>query len=302
MQSSYGRDLDLNLLRVFVVVAETGSVTKAAAQLYLTQPAVSAALRRLGDAVDAPLFVRQGRGLALSSRGAALLAVARPALQALVDAALHAPDFDPATSDRVVRLGLSDSTEAWLLPPLLRVLERAAPHMRVIVTSVQFRTVEDALVSSRIDAAVSVADALPSSIRRQPLFHGDFVCLFDPRHAKLGKRPTERAYFAASHVIVSYNADLRGIVEDTTRKTRDVRCSLGSFAHVGDVIDGTSLVATLPRIIADHHRRVRPHLRIGALPFRFGGGPVELLWPAALDDDPAARFIRAEIVKIARRD
>ena len=44
MPSAYGRDLDLNLLRVFVVVAETGSVTAAASGLYLTQPAVSAAL------------------------------------------------------------------------------------------------------------------------------------------------------------------------------------------------------------------------------------------------------------------
>ena len=44
MPSAYGRDLDLNLLRVFVVVAETGRLTATASRLYLTQPAVSAAL------------------------------------------------------------------------------------------------------------------------------------------------------------------------------------------------------------------------------------------------------------------
>jgi LysR family transcriptional activator of mexEF-oprN operon len=43
MNAVYGRDLDLNLLRVFIVVAETGSVTAAADRLYLTQPAISAA-------------------------------------------------------------------------------------------------------------------------------------------------------------------------------------------------------------------------------------------------------------------
>jgi LysR family transcriptional activator of mexEF-oprN operon len=53
MTESYSRDLDLNLLRVFVVVASVGSVTRAAAQLYLTQPAISAALRRLTTAVGA---------------------------------------------------------------------------------------------------------------------------------------------------------------------------------------------------------------------------------------------------------
>src|SRR5262245_42782204 len=119
MQKNYGRDLDLNLLRVFVVVADAGSVTAAAARLYLTQPAVSAALKRLSVAVRAPLFTRQGRGLVLTSRAARLLAEARPHLAALVDAALSPPSFDPRTSDRTLRLGLSDTAEVWLLPPLL---------------------------------------------------------------------------------------------------------------------------------------------------------------------------------------
>src|ERR1700743_3134239 len=109
--TSYGRDLDLNLLRVFVVVADTGSVTKAAARLYITQPGVSSALRRLATAIDAPLFVRQGRGLPLTSEGERLLASVRPHLQALVDAALAPPQFQLATSDRLIRIGLSDATE-----------------------------------------------------------------------------------------------------------------------------------------------------------------------------------------------
>src|SRR5689334_13924312 len=108
MHEDYGRDLDLNLLRVFLVVGDEGSVTGAAARLYLTQPAVSAALRRLAVAVGAPLFARRGRGLTLTGRGARLLAAVRPHLGALVDAALAPPPFDPATSDEVVRIGLSD--------------------------------------------------------------------------------------------------------------------------------------------------------------------------------------------------
>jgi LysR family transcriptional regulator, mexEF-oprN operon transcriptional activator len=59
-----------------------------AAKLYLTQPAVSAGLRRLVSAIGAPLFARRGRGLALTRRGEKLLAELRPHLQAIVDAAL----------------------------------------------------------------------------------------------------------------------------------------------------------------------------------------------------------------------
>jgi LysR family transcriptional activator of mexEF-oprN operon len=301
MPDNYGRDLDLNLLRVFAVVADTGSVTKAAARLYLTQPAVSAALRRLATAVGQPVLVRQGRGIALSTHGERLLAAIRPHLQALVDAALVAPDFDPATSERTLRLGLSDSAMSWLLPPLLRVLEREAPRMRVIAVPIQFRTVEEALVSRVVDAAVSVADELAPNIRRAPLYTGGFVCLYDPRRAKLA-RLTEREYFAREHVIVSYNHDLRGLVEDVFHKQRRIRCSLASFSHVGDVVDGTSLLATVPAVVADQIRATRPHLRAVKLPFHIAQTPVELLWPAAVDDDPACRFVRDHMVAIARKD
>jgi LysR family transcriptional activator of mexEF-oprN operon len=120
MSEIYGRDLDLNLLRVFVVVASAGSVTQAAAQLYLTQPAISAAMRRLRQAVGAPLFARSGRGLVLTQRGEQLYATVRPHLSAMIEAALAPPQFDPRTSDRTVRVGLSDAVEGWVLPPLLR--------------------------------------------------------------------------------------------------------------------------------------------------------------------------------------
>jgi LysR family transcriptional activator of mexEF-oprN operon len=200
MSEIYGRDLDLNLLRVFVVVASARSVTRAAAQLYLTQPAISAALRRLTQSVGTPLFVRSGRGLSLTPRGEQLLERVQPLLRSIVEATLAPEGFDPKTSERTFRIGLSDAMEGLLLAPLLRVLEREAPCMRVIALPVQFRTVPEALASRQVDMAITVADELPSSVRRQRLFHSGFVCLFDPRHVRLKQRFSERDYFAHDHV------------------------------------------------------------------------------------------------------
>ena len=298
MPTVYGRDLDLNLLRVFAVVAESGSVTSAASRLYLTQPAVSAALRRLTTTVGVPLFARSGRGLALTSRGERLRTALHPHLEALVDAALAPPIFDPATSTRTIRLGLSDSAELWLLPPLLRVLEREAPRMRLIAIPVQFRTIAAALAAG-LDAAITVADELPATIRREPLIHGGFTCLYDPRHARL-RRLTEAEYFARDHIIVSYNGDLRGIVEDLFEKTRNIRCSVSSFANLGALIDGTAMLATIPELVARQIRITRPHLKTKRLPFAIKGSHIELLWPNATDDDAPGAFARAKIRKIAR--
>lgn len=298
MYESYGRDLDLNLLRVFAVVADAASVTEAASRLYLTQPAVSAALRRLQTAVGAPLFVRRGRGLALTSRGDRLRAAIHPHLQALVDAALAPPRFELATTDRTIRLGLSDTAEVWLLPPLLRALE-SAPGMRIIAIPVQFRTVGTLLASGALDAAVTIADELPTSIRRHGMFGGGFVCLYDPRKVAL-PRLTRDNYFAQDHVVVSYNGDLRGVVEDMLGKQRRVRCSVPSFANLGAIVEGSRLLATVPAMVARQIRALRPKLATKRLPFALAGAQTELLWPATTDDDEPCRFVRRQIIEIAK--
>lgn len=300
MNDIYGRNLDLNLLRVFVVVAEAGSVTAAADRLYLTQPAVSAALRRLASTVGAPLFVRSGRGLALSTRGERLLASAKPHLGALVEATLSPVTFDPKTSERTVRLGLSDVTEAWLIPPLLRILAKEAPLMHLVVLPVQFRTVVPALTNSTVDLAVTVADELPAGTRRLELFNGGFVCLYDPRHARVGKRLTLERYLEHEHVIVSYNGDLRGVVEDHFDIQRRVRVSVPTFQSIGAVVDGSALLATVPVLVARDILRLRPHLRTTGVPFTLQGTPLELLWRAAVEDDEAIRFIRDRLVQVTK--
>lgn len=300
MNAVYERDFDLNLLRVFVVVAEAGSVTEAASRLYLTQPAISAALRRLQRTVDAPLFARAGRRLVLTARGERLLAAARPHLEALVSAALSPVVFDPKTSERTVRLGLSDVNEEWLLPNLLRVLASEAPKMRVIALPVQFRTVGEAFMSGAIDFAVTVADELPAGTLREALFVGGFSCLFDPRCLTLPKQLTLKQYLARDHVVVSYNGDLRGIVEDLLGVNRRVRVSVPTFHSVGAVVEGTKLLATVPSMVARQIVARRPELRTARLPFVLGGTPMELLWRAAVDDDDALRFVRSHVRGIAK--
>lgn len=294
-----GRDLDLNLLRVFVVVAELGSVTAAGRRLYLTQPAISAALKRLRVAVGAPLFAREGRGIVLTDRGRQLLDAARPHLRGLVQAVVAPHGFDPAQSERTVRLGLSDMHDVWLLPPLLRILREQAPRMRLLVSPVQFRTVGEAIVSGRVDLALTVADELPAGVERQALFTGGFTCLYDPRHTRLGRKVSLERYLAHRHVVVSYNDDFAGLVEDALGIRRDAQVAVASFHVLGTVVDGSPLLATVPALWARHLVALRPHLRTAQLPFAFEGQPIEVLWRGARGDDGAVGFVRQRIVELA---
>ena len=60
------------------------------------------------------------------------------------------------------------------------------------------------------------------------------------------------------------------------------------------------MLATVPQLVADQIRAVRPHLKKKPLPFTIKGSSLELLWPVASDDDEPCRFLRAKIIEIAR--
>jgi LysR family transcriptional activator of mexEF-oprN operon len=304
LRDAYGRDLDLNLLRIFAVVVEEGSITRAASRLYVTQPAISVAMRRLTAFVGTDLFVRQGSGIVLTSRGNALARATRAFLGPLVAATIQPPVFDPRTSTAAIKLGLADTFEALILPRLLRELRAEAPAIQVLAIPIQFRTVEEALLTNKVDLALSVADEMPRSIlRRQLAFAprdgGGFVCLYDPRILKLPKTVTEEAYFEREHVVVSYAGDARGIVEDTLGRARKVRVSLSSLSHVADVVDGSDLIATIPQVLARHILKSRPYLRMAALPFTLSGDfSLDMLWLRVTSEDALASFFRDLVARV----
>ena len=303
IKDSYAKDLDLNLLRVFVVVAEEGSITRAAARLYVTQPAVSASMRRLGELLGGEVFTRQGRGLALTHRGEKILAVAREHLGPLVDVMRAEPPFDAKASTATIRLGVGDGMDAILLPPLLARLRRTAPRMRLIVVVVNFRNVEELLLAGKVDVALSVADELPRSIHREQLVDGtkaDYVCLYDHRHVKLPRKVTDAQYFALEHVAVSFAGDARGIVEDELGRSRDIRVCVPGFSAIGAVVEGSPLVATLPAELARHLRKTHPHLRTARLSFTLEGACLDLLWSRVKDGDDAHAFVRDELRDVVR--
>lgn len=74
--------LDIDLLRTFIAIADAGSLTRAAAEVGRTQSALSMQLKRMEEIVDGAVLVRTARGVELTSRGGRLLAHARRLVRA----------------------------------------------------------------------------------------------------------------------------------------------------------------------------------------------------------------------------
>jgi LysR family transcriptional activator of mexEF-oprN operon len=291
------RGLDLNLLLVFHALLKERSVTRAAERLFLGQPAVSAALKRLRAALGDDLFVRTPHGMDPSSRALELAATIEPLLATLQQALSSRPSFDPARSERVFRIGLSDSLEVALMPALMQRLARAAPGVRVISSTANSRQSPGLLDSGAIELAVGVRSDVPTWQRHRPLFDWTFVCLCEPRHVKpRRKRITLAEYLRYPHVITSFSAGLAGFIDEQLERqgaTRRVVFSSPHFATSPLIVRQMPAITTVPTFIAATWRDTLA-LTVSPVPIEVPTYQVETSWTAANDSDAGLRWLVGE--------
>ncbi|QKT08251.1 LysR family transcriptional regulator [Gordonia sp. X0973] len=161
--------MDLRQMEIFAVVAEEGSLHAAARRLYLSQPAVSQAMRRLERSVGAVLLVRSPRGVELSSAGVTFLAHVRQILHSVSDAL---DDVRNTGRRRRLAIGvLSGHLGAGELTPLIiGGYRRANPDVEVSMVDLSFADQFDAVMDGRVDVAIVRSPDVVGGMNYTPLF------------------------------------------------------------------------------------------------------------------------------------
>ncbi len=161
--------LDLDQLRTFVAIAETGSFTRAAEVVFKTQSAVSMQMRRLEERIRKPIFAREGRASRLTEEGERLLGYARRMVR-LSDETIAA--FDETELQGAVRLGTPDDYADRFLPEILARFARSNPRVEVSVICEPSLTLMELSRQGEIDLAIVTAcgEGNPSVVREEPLF------------------------------------------------------------------------------------------------------------------------------------
>ncbi len=283
---------DLNLLRLFVALAEERHVTRAGERLFLSQPAASGGLKRLRAQFGDPLLVRQAGELRLTPRAEALFAAIAPRLRQLDAEIAAATPFDPAQDARSFVLGATDAVAFALLPALLGRLRQQAPLCGVSVRTGDHRTLPAMLAQGEIGTALGfLGQDLPANARMRVLGHAEWRLLRDPATPEVGSLED---YCARPHALISPRGDLGGLVDAQLRQqglSRRVVVGVSSFALLSAVLPGTDLVATVPDFVADR-LSLRTGLVVQATPISPAVLPHAMAWTEAQDRDPAERWFR----------
>ena len=304
--------IDLNLLVYLDVLLREGSVTKAAQQLGITQPAMSNGLRRLRELFNDPLLVRTSDGMTATERAQELQPVIRKALGELEMALQPQQEFDASTSNRVFRIMVSDYAESTLVPELVKRLRSDAPDIILDVltpSDVTFKDVE----AGKVDMAINRFDEMPQSFHQMTLWQDDFVCLVNPDHPGIATFDLQ-AFLASKHIWVSKTGMGAGVGIDPDKVIRLgwVDNALAKLGHKRKISVFTrhyqmpallalnnDLVATLPRKVADMQAE-SASLVVKEPPFKIPPFELKMAWSPLLQHHPAHRWLRRTIVEVAQ--
>ncbi len=146
-----GANLDSDLLRTFVAIADSGSFTAAAKAVSRTQSAVSMQIKRLEETIGSALFVRAGRSISLTADGESLLGYARRILR-LQDQAL-ARLAEPSMAGRV-RIGAPDDYVTQFMPGILARFAGSHPNVQVGLHCEPSAVLNDQLDRGELDLAI----------------------------------------------------------------------------------------------------------------------------------------------------
>lgn len=290
----------LHELRALSVLLEERNVTRAAIRFHLSQSSMSRTLQRLRALFGDELLVRSGGDYELTPRAREMqreLVVLLPRLENLV----AGRGFDPSTATGVVRIIGTDYTAATLGPHLLPRLLVAAPDLEIRMEPRDQDSYSD-LERGRADIALSVLR--PSApLRWERLFTDDLVCVVAREHAVQG-RFSLADYVAARHVVVTVIAGEQPMIERWLQelgRSRTAAVRVAYFHAALAALPGTTLVATIPRRLAEVQGADDPRLRLVEAPEDFDAFPYGMVWHSRLEHDPTHRWLR-DMIRAAARD
>jgi DNA-binding transcriptional LysR family regulator len=294
------RKLDLNLLVVLEAIHAEGSLTRAAQRLHLSQPALSHALSRLREALDDPLFLRQGNRMVPTPRTQRLMGPLHEALGLIGDAVQEGARFDPARAQQEFRLGLRDVFEATTLPALLAHMAREAPGLRLASVRADRRELEADLADGRLDIALDVLLPLApdGDIRREPLSQDRLVVVARQQHPALKRGKISLAdYLAASHLLVSSRRRGPGFEDQELARLgheRHIVLRCQHYFAACRVVEGTDSLLTMPAQYAALANAGLGNVLV-EMPVELPPLDVHLYWHASRENDPANRWLRGKV-------
>ena len=289
---------DLGLLVALDALLEKESVSAAAEQLGISQPAMSSQLRRLRELFNDPLLTPSGRRLVATSLALGLKDGLREQLQGLDLLVRSKRSFDPATARTTFRIVATDYAQTILGPALARLMAKRAPNCRFAYLPFDPKTLWQRMVANEVDLAFVTGMKLQEA-RMRPGIEESFCVILRKGHPLSAGQMSLDDFCAAEHVLVSPEGG--GFYGMTDRilgelgRRRNVSISVPSFLMAPSLVARTDCICMLPRRLAALYPE---GLDIIEPPFEATTFKVDLLWHTRRQHDPSHVWFREQVAQV----
>ncbi|MFE2144001.1 LysR family transcriptional regulator [Streptomyces sp. NPDC059456] len=284
--------LDLNLLVALDVLLEESSVSRAAARLHLSEPAMSRTLGRIRKALGDPVLVRAGRTMVPTPHALAVQGEVRAVVERARALFLTGGQVDLTTLTRTFTVLAHDAFAAAFGATLFSRVAREAPGVRLRFLSESHVDVP-ALREGVADLELGVVDSGSPEVRVEYLCDERMMGIARAGHPLLRGPITPDRFAAAEHLIVSRRGRLEGPVDRALAElglTRRVVGSVGSYPASLFILRESDLVG----LVASQAVPLAAELGLEAfeVPLDLPTLPFGLAWHPRHDADPAHAWLR----------
>jgi DNA-binding transcriptional LysR family regulator len=179
--------MDILQLEHFVAVVEEGSLSRAAAKVFRTQPAISQSIKKLEEEVGTPLFARDMHYIALTDAGKLLVEYANRMLR-LRDETVHALDELRSLGVGSLSIGAPESAALYLLPgPLHRFLQKH-PGIKVGIYRRRMDEITRLVRDREMDVGFVLSEPVFKEVHSVPIYQDEMVLIASPEHSMIGRR------------------------------------------------------------------------------------------------------------------
>lgn len=290
---------DVRLLQVFDEIYKTRSVSRAADNLGLGQPAVSIALAKLREHFADPLFVRIANAMEPTPLACELELEVRTTLGALERVFGHRSEFDPATAERTFCISMTDISQLVLLPRLWAHLRRTSPGVHINIVPLSADTPR-MLESGTADLALGFMPQLEAGFYQQSLFRQHYVCVASADHPRVRDGLTLAQFEAEEHAVVTSSGTGHLILaQEIARQgiARKIALRVPNYLGIAFVIEQTDMLVTIPERLAQVLEG-RGRFRAFPVPFALPDYAVKQHWHERFHHDPGNRWLRAVLSEL----
>ena len=294
--------LDLQLLRLFTELMDTGALHKAAARMDLSVAAASRGLQRLREIFSDKLFLKTGLGMTPTPHAMALAPGVRRALSMLESLTMPVA-FDPARSTRSFRVALMDNGIVAALSRLMPEFRRLAPRASLEVVPLDAE-VSEQLRDGHVDLAIFPREDLPPDCHRLTLIDSVYACLMCCDHP-LAKATPEGQAPLLSEYLKCRRLSVRSRWGNATRFVEHIAmpelpyqepaCMVPYFLGAPLMLVRTDMVLVMPLPTALGYARLMP-LTVRPTPIPSAPFRPQLIWHDRVHADPGVRWLRELIV------